>query len=270
MARKFTKTAWVLLVGVVAALTFAGVAAAAVTFDPSCPYTPSNATGQCGFAGKGDVQLALGYNNTQMQKNAGSLAFTYSQPASQALSQDGTQAGTQTGTQSMSQDVSCDLDTGRKTFHRDGTRDGMRAGSRDGSRSGSRTGTVSGNVSYAIAYDARVKNQITGFKLTGATNQGFAASGDPVFGDWSFGDWSFGDWEWGATTWGDWVSESGENPDVCLGGNPGVTNLENTVTPGAIAEGDPAEGDIAEGDIQYGDVTPTGSAHLYVNGKALN
>ncbi len=41
---------------------------AAVTFDP--------ATGT-GFVGKGDVQLALGLNNTQLQAVAESLAFTY-------------------------------------------------------------------------------------------------------------------------------------------------------------------------------------------------
>ncbi|HSK25425.1 MAG TPA: hypothetical protein VK894_00765, partial [Jiangellales bacterium] len=43
-----------------------GVAQAAVTFDA--------ATGE-GFVGKGDVQLALGYNNKQLQDNAGSLEF---------------------------------------------------------------------------------------------------------------------------------------------------------------------------------------------------
>ena len=39
-----------------------------VTFDP--------ATGT-GFVGKGDVQMALGYNNPVMQAEAGNLAFTY-------------------------------------------------------------------------------------------------------------------------------------------------------------------------------------------------
>jgi hypothetical protein len=46
----------------------AGSALAAVTFDP--------ATGT-GFVGKGDVQLALGYNNKQLQDNADSLVFAY-------------------------------------------------------------------------------------------------------------------------------------------------------------------------------------------------
>ena len=79
--RLFSKKTFMLLVGIVAALALAGVAAASVTFDPTCPYTPSNGTGTCGFVGKGDVQLALGYNNSQMQKNAGSLLFTYAQAA---------------------------------------------------------------------------------------------------------------------------------------------------------------------------------------------
>lgn len=41
---------------------------AAVTFDPT--------TGT-GFIGKGDVQTALGWNNKQLQDNAGSLQFTF-------------------------------------------------------------------------------------------------------------------------------------------------------------------------------------------------
>ncbi len=45
------------------------LSAQAVTFDA--------ATGT-GFVGKGDVQTALGYNNKQLNDNAGSLIFTYS------------------------------------------------------------------------------------------------------------------------------------------------------------------------------------------------
>jgi hypothetical protein len=47
-------------------LIAATAASAAVTFDP--------ATGT-GFVGKGDVQLALGLNNAQLQAQAGSLQF---------------------------------------------------------------------------------------------------------------------------------------------------------------------------------------------------
>jgi hypothetical protein len=51
------------------ALAIAGGAIGAVTFNPD--------TGT-GFVGKGDVQLALGYNNAQLQANASSLQFTVS------------------------------------------------------------------------------------------------------------------------------------------------------------------------------------------------
>lgn len=65
------KAALTLAASAVAALGSAGVASAAVTFDP--------ATGE-GFVGKGDVQLALGLNNKQVQDQANSIAtndFTY-------------------------------------------------------------------------------------------------------------------------------------------------------------------------------------------------
>ena len=51
-----------------AALIFAtAIASASVTFDPN--------TG--GFVGKGDVQLAFGWNNAQLQKNASLVTFSY-------------------------------------------------------------------------------------------------------------------------------------------------------------------------------------------------
>ena len=49
-----------LIAAIATPLAFASAANAAVTID---------ATGK-GFVGKGDVQTALGYNNTQMQANA--------------------------------------------------------------------------------------------------------------------------------------------------------------------------------------------------------
>jgi hypothetical protein len=54
--------------GITACLAGALVVYASVTFDPA------NGTG---FVGKGDVQLALGLNNAQMQAQASSLVFTY-------------------------------------------------------------------------------------------------------------------------------------------------------------------------------------------------
>ncbi len=56
----------ILIMAGAAALAVAGAAMAAVTFDP--------ATGT-GFVGKGDVQLALGLNNAQLQSQAGSFTF---------------------------------------------------------------------------------------------------------------------------------------------------------------------------------------------------
>jgi hypothetical protein len=44
----------------------------------------------------------------------------------------------------------------------------------------------------------------------------------------------------------------------------------DNVTPGAITDGAITDGAITPGTITYGAVTPTGSATLYVNGKALN
>jgi hypothetical protein len=51
-----------------AAAAFTTAVMAAVTFDP--------ATGT-GFVGKGDVQLAFGWNNNQLQTNASGVGFTY-------------------------------------------------------------------------------------------------------------------------------------------------------------------------------------------------
>jgi len=336
-------------IGVVATTAAAGIAfaagpaQAAVNFDPSCPYTPSNGTGACGFVGKGDVQTALGFNNDKMQKNAKGLAFTYTQAATQAVSQSATQAGSQAGSQAgtqvatqagtetasqaISETLSCEgVDGGHHEFSRNGTRDGSRdgtrtgsrtgtragtrIGSRTGSRTGSRSGTLSGSVSYAIDYDTRVKNQIDGFFLTGAHTSGFVGSGDPLwnaynfgeytfgsytFGDYTFGDYTFGDYTFGAytfgdTTWGDWEAAPGEDPSMCDGNNPWIASRSDVVTPGdvsgasvtdgvvtdgavtdgAVTDGAITDGAITPGAISYGDVTPSGAAHLYVNGVALN
>jgi hypothetical protein len=52
----------------VCAAAVASAAYATVSFDPSSGT---------GFVGKGDVQLALGWNNAALQKNAPALKFTY-------------------------------------------------------------------------------------------------------------------------------------------------------------------------------------------------
>ena len=82
-----------------------------------------------GFVGKGDVQLALGLNNAQLQAQAGSLAFTY------------------TNTSSTATTWTCDRDAGPQTQE----------------RANITTTTTQGVVSSI----ARVKNQITGFNLSG-------------------------------------------------------------------------------------------------------
>lgn len=93
---------------------------AAVTFDPD--------TGT-GFVGKGDVQLALGYNNKQLQDNASSLQF-------QAKSTKVTEVS-----------WTCTNDRNENTQERERTT----------------TTTTQGVVSSI----ARERNQITGFNLTG-------------------------------------------------------------------------------------------------------
>lgn len=62
------RSAFVAVITAIFVMVFAAVAYASVTFN--------SATG-AGFVGKGDVQLALGLNNAQMQTQAASLTFTY-------------------------------------------------------------------------------------------------------------------------------------------------------------------------------------------------
>lgn len=65
MKRRFNL---MLAVGSIGLLGFAGAAIAAVTFD---------AADGTGFVGKGDVQLAYGWNNKQLQANASNVDFLY-------------------------------------------------------------------------------------------------------------------------------------------------------------------------------------------------
>lgn len=115
---KFLKT--VAAAGLLAASSYA---ISAVTFDAG--------TGT-GFVGKGDVQLAFGWNNAQLQANAGGISFKYD------LSEDYTAV--------------CTFTTG------EGTR---------GQRTHNVKHKTSTMVSSAISYDARSRNQITGFTLKG-------------------------------------------------------------------------------------------------------
>jgi hypothetical protein len=197
-----------------------------------------NADGK-GFVGKGDVQSALGYNNSALQKavDAKSLVFTAVQPTSQSLTQSvsqsgkqvgtqtgvqvGTQAGVQSGSQVMSQDLVCTYTNGNgtKTFHRDGVRDGERTGSREGSRIGTRegsrdgdrdgtrkgiqAGTQTGSLAYALDVDARKATQYTGFILKGWNGlPSYTETGAPVWNAPAYDGWELGDWNFGAYTFG--------------------------------------------------------------------
>lgn len=104
-------------------LSLVAVSWATVTFNP--------ATGT-GFVGKGDVQIAFGWNNAQLQNNARYVTFNWNAVDTYA--------------------AVCEWVTG------EGTR-------------GQQTHTVSiprhTAVNASIAYDARVRNQITGFNLKG-------------------------------------------------------------------------------------------------------
>lgn len=112
---------------------------AAVNYDP--------ATG--GFAGKGDVQTVLGYNNKQMQDNASSLSFTY--------------------VETVEYDVPCQKENRsqilRNTFERES------------------------NVTGTVSYDAKTNKQVVGFNLnplsgTSTSNvscpNGWEADGAPI------------------------------------------------------------------------------------------
>ncbi|CAN5765685.1 hypothetical protein BH23CHL7_BH23CHL7_05020 [soil metagenome] len=106
----------------VAALSLVATGAmAAVTFDPA---------DGTGFVGKGDVQLALGYNNKQLQNNANDLQFAVE---------------SQTETEAS---WTCDRDAGPQTNERNNTI----------------TTTTQGLLEHV---ERDNKKQITGFRLTG-------------------------------------------------------------------------------------------------------
>ena len=113
-------------------------ALASVTFDSS--------TGT-GFVGKGDVQLAFGWNNAKLQQNAPGVSFSYNATDSYT--------------------AVCTFTTG------EGTR---------GERTHNNEHTKTTTVSSAVAYDLRVRNQITGFNLTGLGTTTTTGGAAPVVG----------------------------------------------------------------------------------------
>ena len=94
--RRISKVALIAAATTALALGGASAAQAAVTIDDAGK----------GFIGKGDVQTALGYNNTQMQANASKLKFTTSQDATQTVTQALTQSGAQSATNRLSSTAS--------------------------------------------------------------------------------------------------------------------------------------------------------------------
>ncbi|HZA52459.1 MAG TPA: hypothetical protein VE549_17060, partial [Myxococcaceae bacterium] len=107
-------------IAALAAITAATAAYAAVTFDPE--------TGT-GFVGKGDVQLALGYNNALLQQNADTLVFEVERTVVTEVSWE------------------CTNDRNERIQER------------------SRTTTT--EIQAVLSSVARERNQITGFFLTG-------------------------------------------------------------------------------------------------------
>lgn len=247
--------------GALGALMVAGLLAtpayAAVVFDPTCSLTPGNASGACGFVGKGDVQLALGYNNRQLQAAAPTLAFTYGSAATQAGTQSGTQAGSQVGTEL----VTCYNvnPQGRVTAFREGNRDGDRSGGRVGTRDGTRSGTVAS----AVHYTARNHSQFDGFLLTSLGTAGFTPAGDFE----ATADWSWGAWSWGAWSWGQWTVTSENTNENQLDNCLAQENKDNIVV--EVLAGAITSGSVTPGAWTPGDVTPTGSVSLFVEGVAL-
>ena len=89
-----------------------------------------------GFVGKGDVQLALGLNNAQMQAQAGSLSFTLRD--------------------TVEYDVYCQNATGHSVLHN----------SFDRQR----------HINDSVTYSSRSHNQVDGFNLVGFGDGGDSGS----------------------------------------------------------------------------------------------
>ncbi len=147
--RKAKKLYAAIALALAAMLVASTAAMAAVQFDP---------TNGTGFIGKGDVQLAFGWNNKELQSNASGVTFTY--------------------TEETEYEAVCTWVTG------EGTR-------------GEKTHNVkhkkSSDVTSTVDYDPRVKNQITGFTLKGfgaSTSEGE----EPVVGGACQGEGAGGTW----------------------------------------------------------------------------
>lgn len=108
------------------------VASAALVFGGVAQaYTLDAVTGT-GFVGKGEVQTPFGWNNAKLQANAAGVSFTYDATDSYA--------------------AVCTWITGEGT---------------KGEKTHNVSHATSTSVASLVAYDARVKSQITGFTLKG-------------------------------------------------------------------------------------------------------
>lgn len=105
-------------------LTFAALAASAMISTAAVAAVDVDSTG-VGFVGKGDVQLAFGWTNKQLQDNAAAVTFTYEVEESyhfdctftQLVGRDRTptpQTTTRGGSASVSSDVAFTARTGKQ------------------------------------------------------------------------------------------------------------------------------------------------------------
>jgi hypothetical protein len=127
-------------------LVLTGLLAFGVATNAHAEVVYDAATGT-GFVGKGDVQLALNYNNAQMQANAGLLTFT----------QDSEDV----------YDVVVEWDTGGVKNQKHHTI----------------TQHKHTSLTDKVSYDAKVKKQVVGFNLTGIASTEVEGQAIPHVGD---------------------------------------------------------------------------------------
>lgn len=130
-------------------LVLAGVAALATAGAALAAVTFNPATGT-GFVGKGDVQTALSLNNAAMQSAANSLLFTYSE--------------------TTAYDVDCYWET-------------ETGGPNSKIIPHAVTNVKESSINGTTTYDARQRNQITGFTLTGYSSVVVSGGAVPNVGD---------------------------------------------------------------------------------------
>lgn len=129
-----------LLAAAAATAMVSSAAIAAVTYDDA----------GFGFVGKGDVQLAFGWNNKQAQQNANAVAFSLE-------SED-------------AYDVTCEWTT-------------VTGGKNSKTIYHAVTNRKVSSVASTIAYDARMKNQYTGYILNGISSTSVIGTAAPEIGD---------------------------------------------------------------------------------------